>query len=98
MNDKAQATEGPKDLNEALDLVDQALDDAKAALSDGKVNWLDLPKFIGTITKIGPAIEGAANIWPEAKALVNDPAQMAVVIARVGVTVKKIADIFKPAG
>lgn len=86
---------GTKNINELLDLAEEGLDDTKAALSDGKITLLDLPKFVGVITKIGPALEGIDQVWPEVKDIQAD--EMTAVLVRVGVVMKKAAELFKPA-
>lgn len=75
---------GVKNVKEALVVVV----DVVQILKDGKVNAEDLPKAMGLVNDLGPALEGFAEIPAEVKDI--DPAELAeltaAVVSKYGVT------------
>ena len=62
MANETNGNVGIQDLEELLDFGYTAYQAIADANSDGKINWLDLPKLMPVFVKAGAAIDGIKNI------------------------------------
>ena len=90
---------GVQNIIDIVDLFDTVAADVAAAKADGKINLLDLPKFMDVFPALQAAVDGADKIAEEAKDLDADEIKLIVqrLIAALEGVAKSLAGVEAPA-